>query len=150
MNKQIFIGEAKTTYVKSQTSKQDAPQIRGSKDAHKMLLPFYEDEADREAFCVIFLNRAHKVLFIEKMFTGGITGCTIDVRLILKKALINGATSLIISHNHPSGNLQPSESDKRMTKKLNESAKIMDITLLDHLIMADDDLYYSFGDEGRI
>ena len=149
MDKQVFIGEAKTTYVNSQVSKAEAPQIRGSKDAHKLLLPFYEEENDREAFCVIFMNRAHKVLFIEKMFTGGITGCTVDVRLILKKALINGATSLIISHNHPSGALYPSENDKRMTKKLHNSAKTMDITLLDHLILADD-RYYSFGDEGLI
>ena len=99
MQKQIYIGEAVATYKKGTTTKKDAPSIKGSKDGYELLKPFYMDEEDREAFSVIFLNRAHKVILIEKMFTGGISATTVDVRLILKKALLNNATSIIVRQN---------------------------------------------------
>lgn len=81
---------------------------------------------------------------------GGITGTVIDVRIILQYALKSNACSIIVSHNHPSGNLEPSNADIQITKKIKEAAKLMDISLLDHLIITTGDKYYSMADKGMI
>lgn len=78
---------------------------------------------------------------------GGITGTVIDVRLIMKKALDSGAVSIILCHNHPSGNMRASDSDLKITQKIKQAAKVMDISLLDHLIIGQN-RFYSFADEG--
>ena len=93
--------------------------------------------ADRgtEAFCVLYLNQANRLLRSEIISEGGMVGTVADVRVILKNALLYGANQLIVAHNHPSGNLSPSEADRRLTKKLYDSAALMDIRLLDHLII---------------
>lgn len=96
---------------------------------------------------VILLNRSNKVLGIYSLAKGGITSCVVDVRIILSVALKTLATGIILVHNHPSGNLKPSQDDLKVTKKLKESCSLLDITLLDHLIITKDD-YYSFADEG--
>ena len=80
---------------------------------------------------------------------GGIAATTVDVRLVLKRALEVGATALVMAHNHPTGNLHPSASDVRLTKKMNEAAKILDIGLLDHLIVSEKN-YFSFADENKL
>lgn len=120
--------------------------IRNSESAFEVLYPII-GELDHEEFWIIILNRAHKVLKTEKISQGGLTGTVIDTRMILKHALDKRATSIIISHNHPSGNKTPSEADINITKKIKGAAGIMDITVLDHIIVAGK-TYFSFADDG--
>jgi DNA repair protein RadC len=123
-------------------------KITGSADVFTMMHPILSDLAYEE-FWVIFLNRSNKVISKRKISQGGITGTVTDIRLILKNALESLATSLILCHNHPSGNLQPSEADISITRRLKESSTLMDIALLDHLIIAGK-TYFSFSDENLI
>jgi len=102
-----------------------------------------------EVFAVIFLNRANKIKHFEIVSRGGITGTVADPRLILRKAIEEQATSIILSHNHPSGNLQPSKADEEITNKIKQAAAYLDIKVLDHIIVSDDG-YFSFADEGMI
>lgn len=122
--------------------------ITGSEAAAEIAMPLLGD-LNHEAFCVLYLNQANKVLRHEIVSNGGMTGVIADIRLILKNALLQNANQLIIAHNHPSGNKQPSSADKELTRKLKESAALMDIRLLDHLIIAGND-YLSMADEGII
>ena len=96
---------------------------------------------------MLLLNRANKVLGIFQASSGGVTGTVADPKLILVAALKSNASSLVISHNHPSGNLKPSRQDEELTMKIKEAAKFLDIRLLDHLIVTPE-AYYSFADEG--
>ena len=98
-------------------------------------------------FAVVFLNRANKILHHEIISEGGITGTVADPRIILKKALEHNATAIILSHNHPSGNLKPSRQDQELTYKIKEAAKYFDIIITDHIIVGDEG-YFSFADEG--
>jgi len=102
-----------------------------------------------EVFAVVFLNRANKIKHFEIVSSGGITGTVADPRIIMRKALEHEATSIVLSHNHPSGNLQPSKADKDITDKLRNAAGYFDIQVLDHIIVSDDG-YFSFADEGLI
>ncbi len=102
-----------------------------------------------EVFAVVFLNRANKIKHFEIVSNGGITGTVADPRIILRKALEHEATSLVLTHNHPSGNLQPSKADREITEKLRCAASYFDIQVLDHIIVSDDG-YFSFADEGLI
>ncbi len=120
--------------------------IKNSQTAYELLYPVI-GELEHEEFWIIILNRAHKVIKTEKISQGGLTGTVIDTRMILKHALDKRATSLIISHNHPSGNKTPSEADINITKKIKNAAEIMDINVLDHVIVAGQ-TYFSFADEG--
>jgi DNA repair protein RadC len=104
---------------------------------------------DHEEFWIITLNRAHRVINSQKISQGGLTGTVIDTRMILRHALDKKATSLVICHNHPSGNTRPSEADISITKKIKEAAELMDISLLDHLVITSD-AYFSFADEGLL
>jgi DNA repair protein RadC len=100
-----------------------------------------------EVFGVVYLNKSNKVNHFEIVSSGGISGTVVDTRIILKKALENGATSIILCHNHPSGNLKPSKADEELTKKIKEAAKYHDIAVIDHLIVSEEG-YFSFSDEG--
>jgi len=111
----------------------------------KVLLKDY----NYEVFAVIFLNRANKIKHFEIMSRGGITGTVADPRLILKKALEKDATSIVLSHNHPSGNLMPSRADEEITRKIKQAAGYFDIQVIDHIIVSEEG-YYSFADEGVI
>ena len=102
-----------------------------------------------EVFAVVFLNRANKVNHFEIISRGGITGTIADPRIILKKALEVGATSLILSHNHPSGHLKPSRADEDLTKKIKEAASYFDMLVTDHIIVSEEG-YYSFADNGLL
>lgn len=102
-----------------------------------------------EVFAVVFLNRANKIKHFEIISKGGITGTIADPRIILKKALDQEATSIILSHNHPSGNLRPSKADAEITQKIKSAASYFDIHVLDHIIVSEDG-YFSFADEGMI
>lgn len=100
-----------------------------------------------EVFAVVFLNRANKIKHFEIISKGGITGTIADPRIILKKALDEEATSIILSHNHPSGNLRPSKADTEITTKIKSAASYFDIHVLDHIIVSEEG-YFSFADEG--
>jgi DNA repair protein RadC len=126
----------------------DELKITGSADVFRLMCPLLSD-LPHEEFWVLFLNRSNKVINKRKISQGGITGTVTDVRLILKTAIENLSTSLILCHNHPSGNLQPSDADLSITKRLKESSSLMDISLLDHIIIANNK-YFSFADETLI
>lgn len=100
-----------------------------------------------EVFVVVFLDSGNNILHQEIISTGGITGTVVDTRIIMKKALENNATAIVLSHNHPSGNLKPSWQDKELTHKIKHAASYFDIKVLDHIIVSDEG-YYSFADEG--
>ena len=100
-----------------------------------------------EEFWLLILNRANQVMKEEYLSKGGISGTVVDLRLLCKLAIDNMASGIIVAHNHPSGQLLPSEHDKVITKKIKEALKIFDIALLDHLIIGDQ-RYFSFADEG--
>ena len=102
-----------------------------------------------EEFWILLLNRSNKIIEKVKISQGGITGTIIDVRLILKNAIERLATSIILCHNHPSGNLQPSDSDNLITRKIQEAGKYLDLPVIDHIIVCDGE-YYSFADEGKL
>lgn len=122
--------------------------ITQSRDAAEIAIPLMRDLA-HEVFCIFYLNQSNKILRYEIISSGGLTGTVADIRVMLKNALLQNANKLIIAHNHPSGNLQPSHQDKELTKKLKEAAAYMDIQLLDHLIIAGTN-YLSMADEGII
>ena len=98
----------------------------------------------------MLLTRSNKVLWIASISKGGISGTVTDIRIILQYAIKANASGIIICHNHPSCNVQPSESDLAVTRKIKESGCIMDVQLLDHLIIVPEGSYYSMGDEGTI
>jgi DNA repair protein RadC len=102
-----------------------------------------------EVFAVVYLNRANRINHYEVISKGGMTGTVADPRIILKKALEQNAVGIILCHNHPSGNLHPSQSDKELTRKIIEAARYFDIQILDHIIVSDDG-YFSFADEGLL
>jgi DNA repair protein RadC len=98
---------------------------------------------------VIFLNRANKIKHFEIVSKGGIAGTVADPRIILKKAILEEASSIILSHNHPSGNVKPSKADEDITQKIKQAAALIDIKVLDHIIVSDEG-YFSFADEGLL
>lgn len=120
--------------------------IRSSNDIAEYLKATLKDYA-YEVFAVMFLNKANKINHFEIISKGGITGTVADPRIILKKALEEEATSIVLCHNHPSGSLKPSKADEDLTLKIKEAAKYFDIKVMDHIIVSEDG-YYSFSDDG--
>ncbi len=123
-------------------------KITGSKDAADFFSPMLGD-LNHEEFWVMLLNRGNKIIDTFMVSQGGISGTVIDVRLILKKALEKMASSIILCHNHPSGTMQASDADIKITRKIKNAAEIMDIAVLDHLIIGQNN-YLSFADEGML
>lgn len=124
------------------------PSVRTSRDAADIVRPLLAD-LNHEVFCVLYLNQSNKVLRHELISSGGLTGTVADIRIILKHALLHQANGLILAHNHPSGNPDPSQADKELTRRIKEAAMLMDIRLLDHLIVAQTTCF-SMQDEGLI
>lgn len=120
-------------------------KITSAMDVFNQIAPLVSD-LNHEEFWVLYLNRANVVLRKEKISSGGVAGTVVDNKIILKKALLNLASSIILVHNHPSGNLNPSIQDKKVTKKMKLACELLEINLLDHLIIAGNS-YYSFADE---
>ncbi|MBQ0733670.1 RadC family protein [Aquimarina celericrescens] len=121
------------------------PKITCSKDVFDLLRPVIGD-LDHEEFWVLYLNNANKVLQKKQVSVGGKTGTLVDARIVYRSALEYGATGIIIAHNHPSGSLLPSKSDKDLTQKLKQAGASLDINVLDHLIVTEKS-YFSFADE---
>jgi len=124
----------------------DKTTVKDSRDIASYLQVLLKDYT-QEVFAVVFLNRANKINHFEIVSEGGITGTVADPRIILKKALEENAVSLILCHNHPSGNLKPSKADEELTYKIREAAKYFDIRIIDHVIVSEEG-YFSFADEG--
>lgn len=121
-------------------------RIGSSRDVFSIMQPVI-GELGHEEFWVLYLNNSNKVLHREQLSKGGITGTVVDVRLAFKTALRQGATGIILCHNHPSGGLKPSEADRQITRKMKAAGENLDIKVLDHLIITAEG-YYSFSDEG--
>ena len=140
------VSEIKISYMNEVVEK---IKVMGSSEVYQVLKANWDlDTIElQEEFKILLLNQGNQVLGIKSMFKGGINTCSIDVRLIMGMALKANASALVITHNHPSGNLNASESDKRITSKIKECCELFDIRLLDHIIMAKNS-YLSFADEG--
>lgn len=121
-------------------------KITSSKDIFELFKPMLTDLAHEE-FWVLLLNRANKVIKPLRISQGGVSGTVADSKIIFLSAIESLASSIILCHNHPSGNLKPSDSDISLTRKLKEAGKVLEIAVLDHIIFSDNG-YYSFADEG--
>ena len=148
MNIDYTVGEVELSYKPKFKS---LHQVTCSEDAYKYLLPTYKEGTIcyKEYFKVLFLNQSNQVLGYTLISEGGITETSVDVRIILQAALLTNSVALVLAHNHPSGNLRPSRQDMDITKQVKEAARLMRISVLDHLILTDAG-YYSFADEGEL
>ncbi len=151
------IGEAKAISVmaamelgrrRKETELVKRNKISVSKDVYDIMKPILLD-LPHEEFWLLILNRANLVIKKELISRGGVSGTVVDTKIIFKAAVENYACSIIICHNHPSGNLKPSEADVRITKNIKDAGKLMEIPLLDHLIITENG-FYSFADEGMM
>lgn len=142
------IQEIKVSYT---SGNRDKVKITNSKDSYELLLSCWSQKTIelQEEFKVLLLNRNHQVLGIYPLSKGGVSGTVVDAKLVFSVALKCNASSIIIAHNHPSGNLKPSEADKRLTKKLKEAGNYLDVKVLDHIILSREG-YYSFVDESQM
>lgn len=151
------IGEAKAITIvaalelgrrRKEQDPEEKPKITSSKDAFDLLKGDMMDLPNEE-FWVLLMNRANRVVKKKRVSEGGVSGTVADPKIIYKMALEELASGVIVAHNHPSGNLQASQSDLDLTKKLKEAGKFLEIQLLDHIIIANQK-YLSFADEGMI
>ena len=143
--------DVKLTYNTKVKSSERAV-VKNSNSAYSLLIGHvYDPETiqHREYMKLILLNRAHKVLGIAHISEGGLDSTSADIRIIMQAAILGNASAMILSHNHPSGNKQPSNQDDLLTEKVNKATKLFGIQLLDHIIATDSE-YYSYSDEGRI
>lgn len=127
------------------------PKVTCSRQVYEVLLRFWNQDALEfvEHFQVMLLNRGNRVLGICTISSGGTSGTVVDSKVVFATALKANASSIILSHNHPSGNLQPSEQDKRLTKRLVEIGRALDLPVVDHIILTSEG-YFSFADEGEL
>jgi len=141
------ISEIEIVY-KSTVKKSDRFKVTNSKDAFNVILSMWNKDNIEllEEFKVLFLNRANEVLGIHTLSKGGISGTVVDIRLLFAVALKSAASSIILVHNHPSGNLNPSQADIQLFNKIKEASRFLDINVLDNLIISKDD-YYSCNDQ---
>jgi len=148
---QITVSEVQLIY-KNRVKASDRKKISSSIDAYKIFIENWNPEIIEfvEEFKILLMNRSNSVLGILEISKGGISGTVTDVRVIFQAAIKGNASGIICAHNHPSSNINPSESDTRLTQKLKEAGNLMDIQLLDHLIIATEDDYYSFADNGLL
>jgi DNA repair protein RadC len=126
----------------------DRPRVSSSRDAYLAVCTLLND-LHHEEFWLLFLNKANEIFGREQLSVGGSAGTVADVKIAFKMAIDAKAAAIIAIHNHPSGNLKPSEADIQLTRKMREAGKILDIPLLDHLIISERG-YYSFADEGMM
>lgn len=141
------VSEYKLTKVKSDFQR---VLITSSEDGANFIRQFYSDDIGIfESSFILLLDRSNHTIGYAKISQGGIVGTVVDVRLIAKYAIDSLASSVILAHNHPSGNLKPSESDEKITQQVLEGLKLLEVKLLDHVILTETN-YYSFADNGKI
>ena len=144
------VSEIKVSYL-PKFKIQDRPKICSSLEAYNIFMNNWDFNRIQfiEQFKILLLNRCNKVLGIFEVSTGGVAGTVVDPKIIFSVALKANASNIILAHNHPSGNLKASEEDIKITNKLIQAAKFLDIRIFDHIILSHHG-YYSFGDEGLI
>ena len=142
------LAEIKISYS-SKVPAKDRPQVSSSRDADQNFRLVFDNIEYRESFYILLLNRSNRILGFNLISQGGISGTITDIRMIFQTALKANACALIVAHNHPSGNLQPSVADKKITQKIKEAGQLLDIHLLDHIILSEES-YFSFADESLI
>ncbi len=147
-NEMFSVAEVQLVY-KSKVSPSLRPKITSSRDAYSILKSLWNENTIElhEEFKVLLLNRANRVLAVYDVSSGGVAGTVADPKLIFIAALRGLASSIIVAHNHPSGNLRPSQQDIDLTKKIKEGGKLLEIQVSDHIIVTNEG-YYSFADEG--
>ncbi|GMN11550.1 JAB domain-containing protein [Croceitalea sp. MTPC9] len=145
------VNEIKISY-KGGLKSSEWQAISNSQDAAELLFEDWDKNTISiyETFKVVLLNNSNKVKGVYQISQGGITGTLVDLRLLFAVILKSLSVAIILTHNHPSGKLIPSEADKNLTNKINKAGKLFDIRLLDHLIFAPDGDYYSFSDNGLL
>ena len=145
------VSEIKISY-KNRVTSSNLTKISASSDAAKILFETWDNDTIElhESFKIMLLNNSNIVKGIYEISSGGITGTLVDIRIIFAVVLKSLSTSIILAHNHPSGNLKPSEADKRLTSKIKQASELLDIKLLDHLIITPSQEYFSFADDGII
>lgn len=150
-NKINKVAEVRLVY-KTSVKPSERLQVKTSNDAYNIFIQGWNQDTLEhiEEFKILLLNRSNKVLGTAPISFGGTAGTVTDVKIILQYALKTNAHGIILCHNHPSGNNQPSESDKKITQKVKDAAGIMDIQLIDHIIITPHEGYYSFADDGLI
>ena len=135
---------------KTEVKARDRPQMKSSKTAYEIFMQAWSDNIELyEEFCILLLNRSNRILGIVHISKGGTSGTVVDAKMIFAAALKANASSVILGHNHPSGNLNPSQADIDITRKLRRGGELLDIAVLDHLILTKEG-YYSFADEGKM
>ena len=142
------VAEVQLSY-KSKVKAKDRVVVKSSDECYEILRKIWDEDTLElaETFKVLFLNRANQIIGAYTLSIGGMTGTVVDPRLVFIASLKVAACNMILAHNHPSGNLKPSQSDLDLTHKIVEGGKILDIRVLDHLIITAEG-YYSFADEG--
>ena len=144
------ISEVRLTY-RNKVKPSERPKVSTSEDAFRLFWGHWDESISHvESMKMMLLNRASRVLGIAELSTGGTNGCIIDNKVVFQYAIKANASAIILAHNHPSGNLKPSEADLAITKKVMEAGKLFDIKLLDHLILTPEERYYSMADEGAL
>ena len=144
------IGEVELSY-KTKVKPSERMKVTCSKDAYKVLKATYRNGTieHKEYFKILLLNKGRDVLGYTQISEGGISSTIVDVRVILQIAILCNASSIILAHNHPSGNLKPSKEDEELTTQTIKAAKLMNIQVSDHIILSEEE-YYSFSDEGLL
>jgi DNA repair protein RadC len=148
---QTNVSEVQLIY-KNKVKASDRIKISCSRDAYKVFMDSWDAETIDflESFKILLMSRSNAVLGILEISKGGTTGTVSDIKVIFSAALKGNASGIICAHNHPSGNLNPSESDSRLTQKLKDAGTLMDIQVLDHLIISTDGNYFSYADNGLL
>jgi len=144
------VSEVELIY-KNKVKPSERPVVKSSKECYELLSSTWNENKIEfvEQFKVILLNRAQKVLGIYELSTGGVSGTVADPKLVFTAALKANACKIILTHNHPSGNLKPSMEDEQITKKMAVAGMYLDIKVIDHLIITSEG-YFSFADEGLL
>ncbi|MCK9421236.1 MAG: JAB domain-containing protein [Bacteroidales bacterium] len=143
------LAEVKVIYKNRQREK---VKVCSSRDAYQIFYQIFDKDTIeyQEQFYMLLLNRANLVLGWIKLSHGGMSGTIVDPKVVFSIALMTSCTCIVLCHNHPSGSTIPSEADIALTKSLSQSGKLLEISLLDHLIIGQEGCYYSFADEGRL
>ena len=141
------INEVQIVYKRKNSLK---PKFKDSNQVYKILYPFFENVIDHhESFKILLCDNNNRVLGIHQVSEGGLTGTVVDIRIIAQSIILSNAKSVILAHNHPSGNLEPSKQDKNVTNKIKNMCELLEVKLLDHIILTSEN-YFSFADEGII
>lgn len=135
-------------YTRKKAKKNSRDKIHSSVDIYRLMHPIMVNQQVEELWA-IYMNMSSRIVKMKRISVGGISQTIVDIRIVLKEALLCNAVAIAICHNHPSGNVRPSLADDQLTEKLSIACKTMDIRLLDHVIVSDDS-YYSYSDEGRM